>query len=171
MANFSNGHSSKTGCVKKKKKIEYSRLHVVTYLCQFMGQNSKIWGVKKIRQRFWKTEPLDSKPCQTPRGCRTPQKWYHHIAWVPAHLKPPKPLWRPIAPSSSKHRLSEDPWFWPKYSNGPGVAKNWHMSKYTSRGPRRCLKLSWDQIWQKNVNGKCPKLPKRNCQSLWYKVV
>ena len=50
----------------------------------------KFGGVKKIRQRFWKTEPLDSKPRQTPRGCRTPpRKWYHHIAWVPAHLKPP----------------------------------------------------------------------------------
>ena len=85
--------------------------------------------------------------------------------------KTPRTLWRPIAPSSRKHRLSEDPCFWPKYSNGPGVAKNWHMSKWTSWGPRRCLKLSWDQIWQRNVNGKCPKLPKRNCQSLRYKVV
>ena len=131
-----------------------------------MGQNSKIWGVKKIRQRFWKTEPLDSKPRQTPRGCGTLPKMVPPYSLGTCPPKTPKPLWRPVAPSSSKHRLSEDPWFWPKYSNGPGVAKNWHMSKWTSRGPRRCLKLSWDQIWQKNVNGKCPKLPKRNCQSL-----
>ena len=34
----------------------------------------KFGGVKKIRQRFRKTEPLDSKPRQTPRGCRTPPK-------------------------------------------------------------------------------------------------
>ena len=61
---------------------------MVTHLWQFMGQNSKIWGVKKIRQRFWKTEPLYSKPRQTPWGCRTPWKWYHHIASIPAHLKP-----------------------------------------------------------------------------------
>ena len=27
-------------------------LHVVTHLCQFMAQNSEIWGVKKIRQLF-----------------------------------------------------------------------------------------------------------------------
>ena len=170
MANFSNNHSSDTRPVKKKKK-RYSRLHIVTYLCQFMGQNCEIWGIKKIRQRFSEAEPLDSKPHQTPPGCHTPP-----LKMVPPYSLgtcPPttlKPLWRPVAPSSRKHWLSEDPWFRPKYSNGSGVAKNWHMSKWTSGGPR-CLKLSWDQIWQKNVNGKCPKLPKRNCQSLWYKVV
>ena len=39
-----------------------------------MGQNSKIWGVKKIRQRFSEAEPLDSNPRQTPPGCCTPPK-------------------------------------------------------------------------------------------------
>ena len=34
----------------------------------------KFRGVKKIQQRFWKTEPLDSKPCQTSWGCHTPPK-------------------------------------------------------------------------------------------------
>ena len=145
---------------------------MVTHLYQFMGQNSKIWGGQKNSTKILinRTFGLEALP-DAPRVSHPPRKWYHHIALVPAHLKPPKPLWRPVAPSWSKHGLSEDPCFWPKYSNGPGVAKNWHMSKWTSRGPRRCLKLSWDQIWQKNVNGKCPKLPKRNCQSLWYKVV
>ena len=171
MANFSNGHSSETACVKKKKKIGYSRLHVVTHLCQFMGQNSKIWGVKKIRQRFSEAEPLDSNPRQMPPGCQTPPKMVPPYSLGTCPPKSPRTLWRPIAPSSRKHRLSEDPCFWPKYSNGPAVAKNWHMSKWTSWDPRRCLKLSWDQIWQRNVNGKCPKLPKRNCQSLRYKVV
>ena len=50
---------------------------MATHLCQFMGQNSEIWGeggVKKTRQRFGKTEPLDSKPRQMPQGCRTPPK-------------------------------------------------------------------------------------------------
>ena len=74
MPNYSNGHSSDTGRVKKKKKIRYSRSHIVTHLCPFMGQNSKIWGVKKIGQRFGKTEPSDSKRRQTPRVCRTPPK-------------------------------------------------------------------------------------------------
>ena len=74
MANFSNGHSSETGCVKKNKKIGYSRLHVVTHLWQFMGQNSKIWGVKKIRQRFSEVEPLDSIPRQdAPRVSDPPE--------------------------------------------------------------------------------------------------
>ena len=29
-----------------------SSLHIVTHLCQFMAQNSKIWGVKKNWQLF-----------------------------------------------------------------------------------------------------------------------
>ena len=144
---------------------------MVTHLYQFMGQNPHIWGVKKIRQRFSEAELSDSKPRQMPPGCHTPPKMVPPYSLGACPPKTPRTLWRPVAPSSSKHWLSEDPCFWPKYSNGPGVAKNWHMSKWTSRGPRRCLKLSWDQIWQKNVNGKCPKLPKRNCQSLRYKVV
>ena len=51
MANYSNSHSSETRPQKKKKNSSIS-LHVVTHLCQFMAQNSKIWGVKKIRQLF-----------------------------------------------------------------------------------------------------------------------
>ena len=31
----------------KKKKKKIVSLHIVTHLCQFMAQNSKIWGVKK----------------------------------------------------------------------------------------------------------------------------
>ena len=34
------------------KKNSSISLHVVTHLCQFMAQNSEIWGVKKIRQLF-----------------------------------------------------------------------------------------------------------------------
>ena len=37
---------------QKKKKNSSVSFHVVTYLCQFMAQNSRIWGVKKIRQLF-----------------------------------------------------------------------------------------------------------------------
>ena len=47
MANYSNDHSSEMGPPPKKEKCSIS-LHVVTHLCQFMGQNSKIWEVKKI---------------------------------------------------------------------------------------------------------------------------
>ena len=35
-----------------KKKKSSITLHVVTHLCQFMAQNSEIWGVKKIQQLF-----------------------------------------------------------------------------------------------------------------------
>ena len=110
-------------------------------------------------------------PARPPKCVTHPQRWYHHIAQGPAHLKPPRTLWCPDAPSSRKNWFSEGPIFWQKYSNSPGVAKNWHMSKLTKRGPSRCHKLSWDQIWQKNFNGKCPKLPKRNCHAWCYKMV
>ena len=80
--------------------------------------------------------------------------------------KTPKPCWPLIAPSSRKLWFSEGPIFWQKYSNGPGVAKSWHMSKVTIRCHKWCVKLSWVQIWQKNSNGKCPKLPIRNYH-LW----
>ena len=73
--------------------------------------------------------------------------------------KTPKPHRPLIAPSLRKLWFSEGPVFWQKYSNSPGVAKSWHMSKVTIRCHKRCAKLSWVQIWQKNSNGKCPKLP------------
>ena len=93
---------------------------------------------------------------------------YSLVIWLP---KIPRSHWRPVAPSSRKLWFSEDTQFWPKYSNGPRVAKSWQISKVTIRCHKRCLKLSWDQIWQKNSNGKCPKLPIRSAHSLRCKVV
>ena len=90
---------------------------------------------------------------------------YSLVIWLP---KTPKSHQSPVAPSSRKLWFSEDTQFWPKYSNGPGVAKSWQISKVTIRCHKRCLKLSWDQIWQKNSNGKCPKLPIRSAHSLRY---
>ena len=170
MANFSNGHSSKTGCVKKKKKRVLQITCGYTSVAIYGSKFQNLGGQKNSTKIFGSgTFGLESR--QTPPGCRTPPKMVPPYSLGTCPPKTPRTLWCPIAPSLRKHRLSEDPCFWPKYSNGPGVAKNWHMSKWTSWDPRRCLKLSWDQIWQRNVNGKCPKLPKRNCQSLRYKVV
>ena len=90
---------------------------------------------------------------------------YSLVIWLP---KTPKSHQSPVAPSSRKLWFSEDTQFWPKYSNSPGVAKSWQISKVTIRCHKRCLKLSWDQIWQKNSNGKCPKLPIRSAHSLRY---
>ena len=90
---------------------------------------------------------------------------YSLVIWLP---KTPKSHRSPVAPSSRKLWFSEDIQFWPKYSNGPGVAKSWQISKVTIRCHKRCLKLSWVQIWQKNSNGKCPKLPIRSAHSLRY---
>ena len=63
--------------------------------------------------------------------------------------------------------------FWQQYLNGPGVTKNWHVSKLTKKGPRRCHKVSCVQIWQKNSNGKCPKLQKKEISThyaiRWFK--
>ena len=90
---------------------------------------------------------------------------YSLVIWLP---KTPKSHWSPVTPSSRKLWFSEDTQFWPKYSNGPGVTKSWQISKVTIRCHKRCLKLSWVQIWQKNSNGKCPKLPIRSAHSLRY---
>ena len=156
MANFLNGHSSETRPVKKKKKIRYSRFHIVTHLWQFMGQNSKIWGSKKFDKDFEKRNLWTQSPARCPQGVAAPPKMIPPYSLSTCPPTTPKTLWCPVTPSLRKHWLSEDPWFWPKYSNGPGVAKNWHMSKLTKRGPRRCLKLSWDQIWQKMSMGSVP---------------
>ena len=76
----------------------------------------------------------------------------------------PKILWCPVTPSSRKNRFSEGIFFWQITRTALESPKKWHMSKLTKKGPRRCHKVSWVQIWQKNSNGKCPKLPKRNSQ-------
>ena len=36
----------------KKNKKSSVNSHINTYLCQFMAQNSEIWGVKKIVELF-----------------------------------------------------------------------------------------------------------------------
>ena len=117
-ANFSNGHSSETGPVKKTKK-HYSGLHIVTHLCQFMGKNCDIWGVKKIGQRFSEGELLDSKPRQMPPGCHTPPKMVPPYSLgtcpptTPRHFHAPSLLhwenidfWRPLILA----KVLERPW-------------------------------------------------------------
>ena len=79
--------------------------------------------------------------------------------------KTPKPHWGVTTPSSRKNWFSETPIFWHKYSNG----KNWDMSNLTKKGPRIWHKLCWVQIWEKNSNGKCPKLAMRDSHALRYK--
>ena len=100
--------------------------------------------------KFEKEIPMGSVPNERKEIMRDP------IRWFKCKLKPPK------------NWFCEDPWLWPKYSNGSGVAKNSHMSKLTKRGPRRYLKLSWDKIWQQNSNGKFPKMPKRDSHAPRY---
>ena len=84
---------------------------------------------------------------------------------------PPKSLkthWSLVTPSSRKKLISEDTWFCQKYLYGPGDAKTWHVSEVVTKCHRRCLKLLWVQIWQKNSNGKCPKLLKRDSHAPCY---
>ena len=118
------------------------------------------------KMQFFSNGPRYPLKCVTP-----PKKWYHHVAQYSAHLKPPKPRRPLITPSSRKLWFSEGPVFWQNYSNGPGVAKSWHMTKVTIRYHKRCVKLSWVQIWQKNSNGKCPKLPITDSHSWCYYVI
>ena len=90
---------------------------------------------------------------------------YSLVTWPP---KSPKLHRAVVTPSLRKLWFSEGTVFWPKYSNSSGVTKSWQISKVTIRCHKRCLKLSWVQIWQKNSNGKCPKLPVRSSHALCY---
>ena len=207
----------------KKSSIN---LHTVTHLCQFMTQNSKIWGGSKKKSNNFLTSQksalfgpasgqlvtyskTQTKVCRTSYStqvywlildeisqCRVPFKLsqmcqkmeplFSMPHWIPLSVShPPKMVPQyslgtcpPNTPSLSKvlslHQeknwFSEDTQFCQKYSNSPGF-KSWHISKVVSRCHRRCLNLSWVQIWPKKSNGKCPKLPKRNSHVLCYKVV
>ena len=66
--NYSNGHSSDTGHRKKNKKKRRFSFHIVTHLCQFMAQNSEIWGVKKNRQLFDMSKIATLRPSKRPIG-------------------------------------------------------------------------------------------------------
>ena len=105
-------------------------------------------------------------PAGPPKCVALPQKCYHHIAYIPAHLETPRHFDAP----SLLHREKIDflkTFFWqitqmalesPKID----IYHNW---------PRRVLgdvKVFWVQIWQKNSNRKCPKLPKRNSHTPCY---
>ena len=172
MANFLNGHSLDTGPVKKIIKTRYSRLHIVTHLCQFMGQNCVIWGVKKIRQRFLEAEPLDSKPRQMPPGCCIPLKMVppYSSRYLPTYKR--KTLWCPVAPSLRKHRLSEDPWFWPKYSNSPGVTiidicQNWPHGALGDVSS--CLETKFDKEMSMGSVPNCRKEIANRYSIRWFK--
>ena len=104
-----------------------------------------------------KPELLCSMPCWMPQVCHTPPKMVLPYSLGICPPKIPKPHQSLLTPSSRKKSIFWRHLFLTNYSNGPGVAKNWHMSKLTKKGPRRCHKLSWVQTWQKKSNGKCPK--------------
>ena len=103
MANFSNGHSLETGHVKKKKKgtPDYMWLHICANL---WVKIPKFGGSKKFDKDFDKRNLWTQSPTRRPKGVAPPRKWYHHIAWVPAHLKPPSHFDAP----SLLHRVNID---------------------------------------------------------------
>ena len=62
-------------------KKGYPRLHIVTHLCQFMGQNSEIWGGPKNLTKIWKNGTFGLKALPDPPSVsHPPQEWYHHVA-------------------------------------------------------------------------------------------
>ena len=61
-------------------------------------------GSKKFDKDFRKRNFRTRSPTRRPQGVAPPQKWYHHIAWVPAHLKPPEHFDTP----SLLHRVNID---------------------------------------------------------------
>ena len=76
---------------------------------------------------------------------------------------------RHVTPSLRKNWFSEGTQFWQITWMILESSKIDYISKLTKQGPRRCHKVSCVQIWQKNSNGKCPKLPERNSHALYYK--
>ena len=174
MANFLNGHSSETGPVKKIKKYGIPDLHIVTHLCQFMGQNSKIWGVKKIQQRFWKTEPLDSKPCQMPPGCHTPPKMVPPYSLGTCPPTTPRHFDTPLLLHQENiDFLFKDPWFWPKYSNGPGslpkidICQNWPQGALGDVSS--CLETKFDKKMSMGSVPNCQKEIANRYGIRWFK--
>ena len=79
-----------------------------------------------------------------------------------------KPHWPLVAPASRKLWFLKAPNFGKSTQTALELE---HMSKVTIRCHKRCLQLSWVQIWQKNSNGKCPKLPITDFHALCHKVV
>ena len=97
-------------------------------------------------------------PARPPQVCHTPPKMVPPYSLGTCWPKTPKPHWSLVAPSLRKNWFSEDKIF----------AKStllWSSQKFTYfkffklviRCHKRCLKLSWVQIWQKKSNGKCLK--------------
>ena len=82
MANFSNGHSSETGPVKKKKKITvfeitYSYTSVPIYGSKFQNLGGQKNWTKILKNGTFGLEA----PPDVPEGVAPPpRKWYHHIA-------------------------------------------------------------------------------------------
>ena len=90
MANFSNGHSSESGPIKNFKKNiswDYMWLHICANL---WVKIPTFRGSKKFNKDFWKRNLRTRSPARRPQGVTPPWKWYHHIAWVPAHLQTPR---------------------------------------------------------------------------------
>ena len=53
---------------KKIKQKWRSSFHIVTHLCQFMAQDSEIWGVKKNEQLFDISKIATIRPSKWPIG-------------------------------------------------------------------------------------------------------
>ena len=104
MANFSNGHSSETGYVKNLK-INITRDYMWLHICANLWVKIPTFGgSKKFGKDFEKRNLWTRSPARRPEGVAPARKWYHHIAWVPAHLKPPNHFDAP----SLLHRVNID---------------------------------------------------------------
>ena len=104
MANFSNGHSSETGPIKNFKK-NITRDYIWLHICANLWVKIPTFGgSKKFGKDFEKRNLRTRSPARCPEGVAPTRKWYHHIAWVPAHLKPPNHFDAP----SLLHRVNID---------------------------------------------------------------
>ena len=151
-------------------KISKSQ-HLTAYETANRWHIQKCVKCRKCVKKPPKSETFRFKALPEPPSVSHPPKMVPPYSPAICPPKTPKPHQGVATPSLRKNWFSETPIFCHKYSNGPGVAKNWHVSNLTRKGPRTCHKLSWVQIWQKNSNGKCPKLAIRDSHARFYKVV
>ena len=170
MTNFSNGHSSDTGPVKKKKYgiRDYIWLHICANL---WVKIPKFGGSKKFDKDFEKRNLQTRSPTRCPQGVAPPPKMVPSYSLGTCPPTTPRHFDAPLL----LHQENIDFLKTPDFGQGTQIAlesPNFDICQNWPKGAlgdvSSCLETKFDK---KISNGKCPKLPIRNCRLWSYKVV
>ena len=94
----------------KQRCVEDPRLHLWTDAWWNRSMPSTLWAAANVSKNHLKTEPLDSKPCQSSQVSRTPPKMVPPYSPWTCPPKTPKPHQTVITPSSRKKLIFWDPY-------------------------------------------------------------